>query len=71
MCANKINEKKWSEEYEKVLADLNITSPEKIWSANKTGIKMYIKRSLSLHRNGSQPTKFSVGNKVKLCKWCW
>ena len=58
MCANEINVKNWFKEYEKVLADLNITSPEQIWSVEtKLGNKMYLKRSLSLHRNRFQQTK--------------
>ena len=38
MCANEINVKKWFREYEKVLADINITAPEQIWSGDKTGV---------------------------------
>ena len=39
MCANEINVKNWFKEYEKVLADLNITSPEQIWSGDETGVQ--------------------------------
>ena len=39
VCANEINVKKWFEEYEKVLADLNIISPEQIWSGDETGVQ--------------------------------
>ena len=39
MCANEINVKNWFKEYEKVIADLNIISPEQIWSGDETGVQ--------------------------------
>ena len=39
MCANEINVKNWFRDHEKVVADLNITSPGQIWSGDKTGVQ--------------------------------
>ena len=37
MAANEANVRKWFTEYQKVLADLNISSPQQIWSGDETG----------------------------------
>ena len=39
MAANVPNVCKWFVEYEKVLADLGINSPEQIWSGDEMGVK--------------------------------
>ena len=39
MAANELNVHKWFVEYEKVLADLGMNSPEQIWSGDETGIQ--------------------------------
>ena len=39
MAANEPNVRKWFVEYEKVLADLGINSPEQIWSGDEMGIQ--------------------------------
>ena len=57
MCANEINVKNWFKEYEKVLADLNITSPEQIWSGDETGVQNVPKEEFVLaqkHISASQ-----------------
>ena len=48
MCANEINIKNWFKEYEKVIFDLNITSPEQIWSRNETGVQKIPKEEFVL-----------------------
>ena len=55
LCANEINVKNWFKEYEKVLADLNITSPEQIWSGDETGVQNVPKEEFVLAQK--QPTK--------------
>ena len=39
MAANEPNVRKWFAEYEQVLRDLYINSPEQIWSGNETGVQ--------------------------------
>ena len=39
MAANEPNVRKWFLEYKKVLNDLNINSPEQIWSGDETGVQ--------------------------------
>ena len=39
MAASKPNVRKWFAEYEQVLHDLCINSPEQIWSGDETGVQ--------------------------------
>ena len=39
MAANEPNVRKWFAEYEQVLYDLHINSPEQIWSGDETGVQ--------------------------------
>ena len=39
MAANDPNVRKWFTEYEQVLHDLHINSPEQIWSGDETGVQ--------------------------------
>ena len=39
MAANEPNVRKWFTEYEQVLHDLHINSPEQIWSGDETGVQ--------------------------------
>ena len=39
MTANELNVRKWFAEYEQVLHDLCINSPEQIWSGDETGVQ--------------------------------
>ena len=39
MAANELNVHKWLDEYQEVLKDLGINSPEQIWSGDETGVQ--------------------------------
>ena len=39
MAANEPNVRKWFTDYEQVLHDLHINSPEQIWSGDETGVQ--------------------------------
>ena len=39
MAANELNVRKWFADYEQVLSDLHINSPEQIWSGDETGVQ--------------------------------
>ena len=39
MAANEPKVRKWFAEYEQVLCDLHINSPEQIWSGDETGVQ--------------------------------
>ena len=46
MAANELNVRKWFAEYEKVLHDLHINSPEQIWSGDETGVQNMTKEEI-------------------------
>ena len=54
MAANKPNVRKWFLEYKKVLNDLNINSPEQIWSGDETGVQNVPKEEVVLHVKGKK-----------------
>ena len=39
MAANELNVHKWFDEYQEILKDLGINSPEQIWSGDETGVQ--------------------------------
>ena len=48
MVANEPNVRKWFAEYEQVLHDLRINSPEQIWSGDETGVQNVPKEEIVL-----------------------
>ena len=52
-CANEPNIKKWFTEYQKVLDDLNITSPDQIWSGDETSVQNVPKEQLVVGEEGT------------------
>ena len=54
MAANEPNVREWFLEYKKVLNDLNINSPEQIWSGNETGVQNVPKEEVVLCVKGKK-----------------
>ena len=54
MAANELNVRKWFMEYKKVLNDLNINSPEQIWSGDETGVQNVPKEEVVLCVKGKK-----------------
>ena len=54
MAANEPNVRKWFLEYKKVLNDLNINSPEQIWSGDETGVQNVPKEEVVLCVKGKK-----------------
>ena len=54
MAANEPNVRKWFLEYKKVLNDLNINSPEQIWSGDETGVQNVLKEEVVLCVKGKK-----------------
>ena len=52
MAANELNVCKWFVEYEEVLRDLGINSPEQIWSSDETGVQNVPKEQLVVGATG-------------------
>ena len=46
MAANELNVRKWFAEYEQILCDLHINSPEQIWSGDETGVQNVSKEEI-------------------------
>ena len=53
MAANEPNVHKWFDEYEQVLKDLGINSPEQIWSGDETGVQNVPKEQLVVGATGT------------------
>ena len=53
MAANEPKVKKWFAEYEQVLKDLEINSPEQIWPGNETGVQNVPKEQLVVGATGT------------------
>ena len=53
MAANEPNVCKWFTEYEGVLKDLGINSPEQIWSGDETGVQNVPKEQLVIGATGT------------------
>ena len=64
MVANELNVKKWFAEYEQVLKDLGINSPEQIWSGDETGVQNVPKEQLVVEATGT-PAKLLVVNRER------
>ena len=61
MATNEPNVHKWFDEYEQVLKDLGINSPEQIWSGDETGVQNVPKEQLVVGATGT-PAKTN-------CEW--
>ena len=61
MAANELNVKKWFAEYEQVLKDLGINSPEQIWSGNETGVQNVPKDQLVVGATGTPASQTVSG----------
>ena len=48
MAANEPNVRKWFAEYEQVLRDLHINSPEQIWSGDETSVQNVQKEEIGV-----------------------
>ena len=62
MAANEPNVHKWFDEYEQVLKDLGINSPEQIWSGDETGVQNVPKEQLVVGATGT-PANQTVSGK--------
>ena len=61
MAANELNVKKWFAEYKQVLKDLEINSPEQIWSGDETGVQNVPKEQLVVGATGTPASQTVSG----------
>ena len=61
MAANEPNVHKWFVEYEEVLRDLGINSPEQIWSGDETGVQNVPKEQLVVGATGTPASQTVSG----------
>ena len=65
MAANEPNVKKWFAEYEQVLKDLEINSPEQRWSGDETGVQNVPKEQLVVGTTGTPACQTVSGEQGK------
>ena len=61
MAANEPNVRKWFDEYQEVLKDLGINSPEQIWSGDETGVQNVPKEQLVVGATGTPASQTVSG----------
>ena len=61
MAANELNVCKWFDEYQEVLKDLGINSPEQIWSGDETGVQNVPKEQLVMGTTGTPASQTVSG----------